>query len=64
MKLTALILGIALLPALSATAELKVGDAAPDWELPGSDGKTYKSSDLKGKRAYVISWYPKAFTGG
>lgn len=43
---------------------LKVGDDAPAWELPGSDGKTYKSSDLKGKRAYVISWYPKAFTGG
>lgn len=55
------------LPASAAdkkAGELKVGDDAPNWELPGSDGKTYKSSDLKGKRAYVISWYPKAFTGG
>lgn len=44
--------------------ELKVGDAAPDFELPGSDGKTYKLSDFKGKKAVVIAWYPKAFTGG
>lgn len=47
----------------SASAELKVGDAAPAFELPGSDGKTYKLSDLKGK-VVVIAWYPKAFTGG
>ena len=44
--------------------ELKVGDAAPDFELTGSDGKTYKLSDFKGKQAVVIAWYPKAFTGG
>ena len=45
-------------------AELKVGDAAPDFALPGSDGKTYKLSDYKGKQAVVIAWFPKAFTGG
>lgn len=45
-------------------AELKVGDPAPAFELPGSDGKTYKLSDFKGKQAVVIAWYPKAFTGG
>lgn len=45
-------------------AELKVGDPAPAFELPGSDGKTYKLSDFKGKKAVVIAWYPKAFTGG
>ncbi len=44
--------------------ELTVGDAAPDFELPGSDGKTYKLSDFKGKKAVVIAWFPKAFTGG
>ena len=43
---------------------IKVGDKAPKFELKGSDGKTYKSVDLKGKTAYVIAWYPKAFTGG
>jgi len=55
----------ALVLALSASvqAEVKVGDKAPDFEMKGSDGKTYKLSELKGK-AVVIAWYPKAFTGG
>ncbi|MCA9249161.1 MAG: redoxin domain-containing protein, partial [Planctomycetales bacterium] len=44
--------------------ELKVGDAAPEFELPGSDGKTYKLSDFHGKQDVVIAWFPKAFTGG
>jgi peroxiredoxin Q/BCP len=41
-----------------------VGDAAPAFELPGSDGKTYSLSDFAGKEAVVIAWFPKAFTGG
>jgi peroxiredoxin Q/BCP len=45
-------------------AELKAGDTAPDFSLAGSDGKTYKLSDFKGKQAVVVAWYPKAFTGG
>src|SRR6476469_9961372 len=44
--------------------ELKVGDPAPDFSLPASDGKTYKLSDFKGKQAVVIAWFPKAFTQG
>lgn len=44
--------------------ELKVGDKAPDFSLPGSDGKTYKLSDFKGKQAVVLAWFPKAFTPG
>ena len=48
---------------LSLFAELNVGDAAPAFELKGSDGKTYKLADLTGK-AVVVAWYPKAFTGG
>lgn len=44
--------------------ELKVGDKAPDFKLPASDGKTYQLSDFKGKQAVVIAWFPKAFTGG
>jgi peroxiredoxin Q/BCP len=41
-----------------------VGKTAPDFELPATDGKTYKLSDFKGKSAVVLAWYPKAFTGG
>jgi peroxiredoxin Q/BCP len=44
--------------------ELKVGDTAPDFTLPGTDGKTYKLSDFRGKKAVVVAWFPKAFTQG
>jgi len=55
----------ALLSTLAASAaELKPGDAAPDFKLAGSDGKTYSLADFKGKQAVVIAWFPKAFTGG
>ena len=47
-----------------AAEPLKVGDQAPDFTLKGSDGKTYKLSDFKGKKAVVVAWYPKALTGG
>jgi thioredoxin-dependent peroxiredoxin len=50
--------------AMAQTTELKVGDAAPDFTLPASDGKTYTLSDFKGKKAVVLAWFPKAFTGG
>src|SRR5688500_16632793 len=45
-------------------AELKVGDMAPDFTLPGTDGKTHKLSDYRGKQAVVIAWFPRAFTTG
>jgi hypothetical protein len=48
-------------PQYSAT--LNVGDRAPDFKLPGSDGKTHSLSDYKGKTV-VLAWFPKAFTGG
>ena len=43
--------------------KLKVGEAAPAFSLPGTDGKTHKLSDYKGKTV-VLAWFPKAFTGG
>jgi peroxiredoxin Q/BCP len=42
----------------------KVGDKAPDFTLQGSDGQTYSLSQFAGKKAVVIAWFPKAFTGG
>jgi peroxiredoxin Q/BCP len=47
----------------SSAAELKVGDAAPEFALAGTDGKTHRLSDLKGK-TFVLAWFPKAFTSG
>jgi peroxiredoxin Q/BCP len=43
---------------------LKVGDKAPDFTLRATDGKTYKLSDLKGKKNVVLAIYVLAFTGG
>ena len=55
---------LAVAAALQAPAvELKEGDVAPSFSLIGSDGKTHKLSDYKG-RAVVLAWFPKAFTGG
>jgi len=48
----------------SGPVELKVGDEAPDFTLPGSDGRSYHLRDYRGRRAVVIAWFPKAFTGG
>jgi peroxiredoxin Q/BCP len=59
-----LMAAVAVACALNASAELKVGDKAPDFSLQGSDGKTHKLSEYKGKKAVVVAWYPKALTGG
>ena len=45
-------------------AELAVGDKAPDFKLQASDGKTYRLSDFRGKKAVVVAWFPRAFTQG
>ncbi len=63
--LLAAISAFAMLTGISAFAdELKPGDKAPEFSLPGSDGKTYALADFKGKQAVVLAWFPKAFTGG
>jgi peroxiredoxin Q/BCP len=69
LKLIGLVAALAfgwMAPARTAAAadEPKVGDPAPDFSLPASDGKTYKLADFKGKQAVVVAWFPKAFTKG
>jgi thioredoxin-dependent peroxiredoxin len=61
--LSAVLIMGGMLAAPAFAQELKVGDPAPDFSLPGSDGKTYTLAQLKG-RWVVLAWFPKAFTGG
>ena len=42
----------------------QIGQPAPDFVMVGSDGKTYRLADFRGKQTVVIVWFPKAFTGG
>lgn len=47
----------------SQTKTLKVGDAAPDFQLPGHRGtETFKLSDYRGKKNVVLVFYPLDWT--
>lgn len=57
--------GLALLAAAAwyyHSPSLQPGDTAPDFDLPGSDGKRYTLSQLRGQTV-VLAWFPKAHTG-
>jgi hypothetical protein len=51
-------------PPPAPKTHLKVGQPAPDFDLPATDGKTYKLSDFKNKKNVVLAIYVLAFTGG
>jgi peroxiredoxin Q/BCP len=38
-------------------AKLNVGDPAPNFELPGTGGKTYRLSDYRGRKL-ILAFYP------
>ncbi len=42
---------------------IKIGEKAPDFKLPGSDGKEHSLEDYKGKKL-IIYFYPKDNTSG
>src|SRR5436305_15338793 len=64
--LAAIALGVALVGGVAFAQDRapKVGDKAPEFALEGTDGKTYKLADFKGKKAVVLAWFPKADTPG
>lgn len=49
---------------MAETATLKVGDEAPDFELPTSPtgGEPFRLSDHRGQSAVVINFVPAAFS--
>lgn len=49
--------------ASAVSAAPQVGELAPDFTLPGTDGNSYTLSQLRGKHV-VIAFFPKAYTGG
>ena len=63
-RVSTLAMTLLALTGAASAAELAVGDKAPDFSLQASDGKTYRLSDFKGKKAVVLAWFPKAFTSG
>jgi peroxiredoxin Q/BCP len=47
-------------------AKGEVGETAPDFELPGTEGKTYRLSDYlgEGRHGVILAFYPGDFTPG
>lgn len=63
-RFSAVVLAGCLVVASTVASALEVGDMAPDFRLPGADGKTYQLSDYRNKQAVVLAWFPKANTYG
>ena len=55
---------IPLLAMLLGAAPLKVGDKAPDFTLPDTDGKPVTLSKLLQDGPVILAFYVKAFTPG
>jgi peroxiredoxin Q/BCP len=48
----------------SSPKKIEVGGLAPDFTLPDQSGQPVSLSDFKGRKAVVLYFYPKDFTGG
>jgi peroxiredoxin Q/BCP len=48
----------------TTTSKVQVGDAAPDFTLPTSEGRSVSLKDFLGKKAVVLYFYPKDNTPG
>ena len=48
---------------MSAPAQLKAGDPAPDFTLPDADGRPVSLKDFRGRRV-IVYFYPAALTPG
>jgi peroxiredoxin Q/BCP len=57
-------LPMAVLSAGAASAALEVGETAPDFTLPATDGTQTALSSYRGEKTVVLAFFPKAFTAG
>ena len=55
---------IGVIAMLLGSAALKVGDRAPDFTLPDTDGTPVTLSRLLVSGPVILAFYPKAFTPG
>lgn len=55
---------IPLIAMLLGSAALKVGDRAPDFTLPDTDGKPVRLSALLERGPVILAFFVKAFTPG
>lgn len=55
---------LGLLAQTPPSSTLKVGDHAPDFTLPSTQGGTVHLADYIGKSTVVLAFFPAAFTGG
>ena len=55
---------VALAAAAPGAAALAVGDKAPDFTLPSTDGSQVTLSSFAGQKNVVLAFFPKAFTAG
>jgi peroxiredoxin Q/BCP len=49
---------------LLGSPALKVGDRAPDFTLPDTEGRPVTLSKLLAQGPVILAFYPKAFTPG
>lgn len=55
---------IPLLAMVLGASALKVGDRAPDFTLPDTEGKAVTLSKLLARGPVILAFYVKAFTPG
>ncbi len=57
-------MSLPILAMLLGAAAAQVGDRAPDFTLPDTDGKPVALSKLLAAGPVILAFYPKAFTSG
>lgn len=47
---------------MKETNDIKIGEEAPDFTLPGHLGSSVSLSSFRGNKNVVLAFYPAAFT--